>query len=89
MVGRSPTFAAHCRPPPLLFIDGGHAEEAAHADYGAWARVSRRAATSPSTTCSRIPPTAVGPVPRLERAVADGFTPEPDLGRGSLRVLER
>ncbi|GAA4690060.1 class I SAM-dependent methyltransferase [Nocardioides nanhaiensis] len=39
LVGRSGTVAAHWRTPlALLFIDGGHAEEPAQADYSGWAR---------------------------------------------------
>lgn len=39
LVGRSATVAAHWRTPlGLLFIDGGHAEEPAQADYSGWAR---------------------------------------------------
>ena len=36
---RSTTVSAHWRTPlSLLFIDGGHGTEPAHADYEAWAR---------------------------------------------------
>ena len=39
VVGDSPTVARHWRTPlSLLFIDGGHGTEPAHADYEAWAR---------------------------------------------------
>jgi predicted O-methyltransferase YrrM len=39
VVGESATVAAHWRTPlSLLFIDGGHGEEPAHADYDGWAR---------------------------------------------------
>ena len=38
LVGRSTTISAHWRTPlSLLFIDGGHAEEHAQADYSGWA----------------------------------------------------
>jgi len=38
VVGRSTTVAAHWRTPlSLLFIDGGHGEEPARADYRGWA----------------------------------------------------
>jgi MMP 1-O-methyltransferase len=38
VVGHSATVAAHWRTPvSLLFIDGGHGEEPAHADYTGWA----------------------------------------------------
>lgn len=39
IVGGSPTVARHWRTPlSLLFIDGGHGEEPAQADYTGWAR---------------------------------------------------
>ena len=39
VVGESATVAAHWRTPlSLLFIDGGHGEAPAHADYDGWAR---------------------------------------------------
>src|SRR4051794_20934694 len=39
VVGDSATVAAHWHTPvSLLFIDGGHGDEPAHADYDGWAR---------------------------------------------------
>jgi predicted O-methyltransferase YrrM len=39
VVGDSATVAAHWRTPlSLLFVDGGHGAEPAHADYAGWAR---------------------------------------------------
>jgi len=39
VVGDSPTVASHWRAPlSLLFIDGGHGDAPAHADYEGWAR---------------------------------------------------
>jgi predicted O-methyltransferase YrrM len=39
VVGDSATVAAHWRTPlSLLFVDGGHGEAPAHADYDGWAR---------------------------------------------------
>jgi hypothetical protein len=39
VVGASATVASHWRTPiSLLFIDGGHGNEPAHADYHGWAR---------------------------------------------------
>jgi len=38
LIGKSTTISAHWRTPlSLLFIDGGHAEEHAQADYAGWA----------------------------------------------------
>ncbi|CAN5541493.1 class I SAM-dependent methyltransferase [soil metagenome] len=39
VVGKSPVVARHWRTPlNVLFIDGGHTEEAAHRDFEGWAR---------------------------------------------------
>jgi len=39
IVGRSVDVARLCLAPPgMVFIDGGHSRDAAHADYEAWAR---------------------------------------------------
>ena len=39
VIGESATVAGHWRTPlSLLFIDGGHGEQPAHADYDGWAR---------------------------------------------------
>ena len=46
----------------MLFIDGGHTEAAADADYDGWVAVAGRAAGRwPSTTCSPTRPTAARP----------------------------
>ena len=77
---RRPSARYWATPLGLLFIDGGHAEDVAMADYEIWARARRaRAACSRSTTCSRTRPTAARrPFHVWQRAVADGFTPGRD-----------
>ncbi len=87
IVGRSVTVAAHWRTPlALLFIDGGHGHEVAHADYDAWARH-----VAPGGTLAIhdvFPDPAHGGRPPHEiylRALADGFVEVDAVG--SLRVL--
>ena len=47
------------QPLGLLFIDGGHTDEQAQADYESWAlHVARPRALAIPTTCSPIRPTA-------------------------------
>ena len=87
VVGHSPTVAAHWRTPlALLFIDGGHGEEPAHADYAGWARW-----VAPGGLLAIhdvFPDPADGGRPPYDvylRALADGF--EETDACGSLRVL--
>ena len=79
--------ASGTTPLGFLFIDGGHAEDVAMADYATLgAARRRRAACSRSTTCSRTRPTGgQAPFHVWQRAVADGFAPVSTTG--SLRVL--
>ena len=61
IVGRSADVARLWRTPlGLVFIDGGHTDEAARADYAGWSPWVRRE-RSPSTTSSRTRPTAARP----------------------------
>jgi predicted O-methyltransferase YrrM len=87
VVGYSvPVAVAWKTPLGLLFIDGGHAEDVAMADYTHWSRY-----VVPGGTLAIHDvfddPDAGGQAPRhvWERAVADGF--EPVSATGSLRVL--
>lgn len=77
-----PAFAA------LVFIDGGHGEAPAHADYDAWGR--RLAPGGLLVIHDVFPDPADGGRPPYEiygRAIGDGFR---ELSAtGSLRVLER
>lgn len=88
IVGDSVTVAAHWSSAALVFIDGGHGEAPAHADYEAW---------SPKVTPGGhlaihdvFADPADGGRPPYEiwlRALGDGFV-EHDV-EGSLRVLSR
>ena len=89
IVGHSvPISRAWQTPLGFLFIDGGHAEEVAMADYAGW---------SPHVVPGGVlaihdvfeDPEAGGQAPFhvWQRAVADGFAPESTTG--SLRVLRR
>ena len=86
IVGDSVTVAAHWSRAALVFIDGGHGEASAHADYEAW---------SPKVMDGGLlaihdvfPDPADGGRPPYEiylRALGDGFTEH--AAQGSLRVL--
>ncbi len=89
VVGRSAAVARHWRTPcALVFIDGGHGADAAHADYDGWAP-----AVAPGGVLAIhdvFPDPADGgrpPFEIYERAIDDGFT-EVSV-TGSLRVLGR
>ena len=76
------------RPCALVFIDGGHGEEPAHADYDAWApTVAPRRPASPSTTCSPTPPTAAARRTRSTCGPSRTASSEV-IATGSLRVLQ-
>jgi MMP 1-O-methyltransferase len=89
VVGESATVARHWRTPlALLFIDGGHGEEPAHADYEAWVPwVSHQGLLLIHDV---FPDPADGGRPPYEiylRALEDGFT---DVAAcGSMRALRR
>ena len=88
IVGDSVTVAAHWSSAALVFIDGGHGEAPAHADYDAW---------SPKVMPGGLlaihdvfPDPADGGRPPYEiwlRARDDGFTEH--AAHGSLRVVAR
>jgi predicted O-methyltransferase YrrM len=87
VVGRSPVVAALWGTPVgMVFIDGGHTEEAARADYAGWAR--HVAPGGLLAIHDVFPDPAAGgraPYHVYRRALADGFTDE--TATGSLRVL--
>jgi MMP 1-O-methyltransferase len=90
VVGDSPTVARHWSTPcALLFIDGGHGPEPAHADYEAWAP---KVAPGGSLAIHDVfPDPADGGRPPYElyqRALASGAFVE-IAAQGSLRVLRR
>jgi predicted O-methyltransferase YrrM len=89
IVGDSCAVAAHFETPAaLVFIDGGHGEVPAHADYEAW---SPKVAPGGLLAIHDVfPDPADGGRPPYEiylRALADGFEDLP--ASGSLRVLRR
>jgi predicted O-methyltransferase YrrM len=90
VVGDSTTVSRHWRTPlSLLFIDGGHGEEPAHADYEGWARWVMPGGllmihdVSPHRAHAARPPYEV-----FLRALAGGAFREVEAC-GSMRVLER
>src|SRR3954468_7365870 len=89
VVADSPTFAAYFSTPcALVFIDGGHGESPAHADYDAW---SHRIADGGYLAIHDVfPDPADGGRPPYEiycRALDDGFVET--AVTGSLRVLRK
>ena len=89
VVGDSPTIAAFVTTPcALVFIDGGHGAEPAHADYETW---SRKVALGGYLCIHDVfPDPADGGQPPYElylRALAGDF--EPVSATGSLRALRR
>ena len=92
VVGDSPTIAGHWSSPiGLLFIDGGHGDEPAWADYHGW--VPHVATNAYLAIHDVFPDPADGGRPPYDlycRALESGaFVEEAALGRGSLRVLRR
>lgn len=90
VVGRNTTLAAHWRTPlALLFVDGGHAEEHAQADYTGFARwVQPGGALVVHDVFERPEDGGQAPFHVWQRAVASGaFTPATTVG--SMRVLTR
>lgn len=90
VVGRSTTVSKHWRTPlALLFIDGGHAEEHAHNDYGGWARwIQPGGALVIHDVFEHPDEGGQAPFHVWQRAVAGGaFSPRGTVG--SMRVLVR
>jgi len=89
VVGDSPTVGRFWTTPlALLFIDGGHGRDIAHADYDRWVRHVRPGGTL--AIHDVFPDPADGGQPPYElylRALADGFGHVSTTG--SLRVLRR
>ncbi|MGC4111799.1 MAG: class I SAM-dependent methyltransferase [Nocardioides sp.] len=90
VVGESSTVAAHWRTPlSLLFIDGGHGDAPAHADYAGWAPWVRPGGLL--AIHDVFPDPADGGRPPYEvylRALGSGAFADHDA-IGSLRVLRR
>jgi MMP 1-O-methyltransferase len=87
VVGHSQRIARNWRTPlGLLFIDGGHAFDVALADYEGWAtNVVRGGQLVFHDVFENPADGGQAPFEVWKRAVADGFTPESEVG--SLRVL--
>ena len=88
VVGDSVTVAAHWGDAAMVFIDGGHGEAVAHADYEAWAPKVVAGGLLAIHDVFENP--ADGGRPPYEiwlRALADGF--EAHTTAGSLRVARR
>ena len=92
VVGESTVVAAHWQTRPgMVFIDGGHGQAPAHADYDAWAPLLAPGGLLAIHDVFEDP--ADGGRPPYEvwiRAVESGiFLPVDEAGAGSLRVLQR
>ncbi len=90
VVGDSPVVAANWRTPlSLLFIDGGHGEEPAHADYEGW--VPHLAPGALLAIHDVFPDPADGGRPPFEiyRRALGSKAFEDVSAQGSLRVLRR
>lgn len=90
IVGDSPTLALHWRTAVgLLFIDGGHSEEAAGSDYDAWASfVVPEGVLAIHDVFESPDDGGQAPFHVWQRAVAGGDF-EPETTTGSLRTLRR
>jgi predicted O-methyltransferase YrrM len=89
VIGDSPTVGRYWSTPVgLLFIDGGHAEDVARADYDGWARFVAPGGVLAIHDVFEDPADGgQAPFHVWRRAVADGFTPLTTTG--SLRTLRR
>ena len=89
VIGDSPTVGRHwATPVGLLFIDGGHAEDVALADYATWAPFVAPGGVLAIHDVFEDPADGgQAPFHVWQRAVADGFTPRSTTG--SLRTLHR
>ncbi len=89
IVGDSPTVGRFWSTPVgLLFIDGGHAEDVAMADYEGWARfVVAGGVLAIHDVFENPDDGGQAPFRVWQRAVAEGFTPIATTG--SLRTLRR
>ena len=89
VIGQSAAVAAVWENPlGFVFIDGGHSEAIAMADYAGWARHIRSGGLlAVHDVFERPEDGGQGPFHVWERAVADGFVPH--AVTGSLRILAR
>ena len=89
VLGDSPTVGHHWATPlGFLFIDGGHADDVAMADYETWAgHVLADGVLAIHDVFEDPADGGQAPFRVWQRAVADGFTPL--TATGSLRSLRR
>jgi len=89
VVGQSvPVARAWQTPLGFLFVDGGHAEDVAMADYAEWSpRIAPGGVLAIHDVFEDPADGGQAPFHVWQRAVADGFTPVSTTG--SLRVLRR
>jgi len=89
VVGHSvPVANVWATPLAFVFIDGGHSEAIAMADYEGWSRHLRDGGTlAIHDVFERPEDGGQGPFHVWQRAVAEGFAPR--AATGSLRLLER
>jgi predicted O-methyltransferase YrrM len=89
IVGDSPTIARHWTTPiGFLFVDGGHSEHIAMADYESWApKLMTGGVLAIHDVFADPGDGGQGPFRVWERAVREGF--DPLIATGSLRVLRR
>ena len=89
VLGDSPTVGRYWTTPlGFLFIDGGHAEAVAMADYETWARHVAPGGVLAIHDVFEVPADGgQAPFHVWQRAVADGFIPLVTVG--SLRTLRR
>jgi predicted O-methyltransferase YrrM len=89
VVGHSvPVANVWATPLAFVFIDGGHSETVAMADYAGWSRHLRDGGIlAIHDVFEHSEEGGQGPFHVWQRAVAEGF--EPTSGTGSLRLLER
>ncbi|HTR69162.1 MAG TPA: class I SAM-dependent methyltransferase [Mycobacteriales bacterium] len=89
IIGSSTAVAAIWSTPlAMLFIDGGHAEEHAQADYAGWSRfVAPHGVLAIHDVFADPADGGQAPYHVYQRALADGFTEIRQVG--SLRVLQR
>jgi predicted O-methyltransferase YrrM len=89
VVGHSLPIARAWRTPlSFLFIDGGHAEEVAMADYAHWSpHITPGGALAIHDVFENPAEGGQAPFHVWQRAVADGFAPRSTTG--SLRILRR
>jgi predicted O-methyltransferase YrrM len=89
VVGDSPTIARHWTTPvAFLFIDGGHSEHIAMADYESWSeKLVWNGLLAIHDVFEDPSKGGQGPFRVFQRACNEGY--EPTAAKGSLRVLTR